>query len=533
MARRLTTFSKLLITLLIVGALFFGGKFLMDQTGLGDKVDELKNEVTNDSDASNDDNETTTRTTTSRDRSDNVIKVGVVTWGGYAGGQYFNEGFNANTNSRFYKDYGFQVEFVILDDFVASRAAWKNDEVDLLWATIDAFPTESGALAKFDPVVVFQADWSRGGDAVVVSRGITKVADLKGKSIAVGELSPSHSFFLWLLKAGGLSTSDVDVQFVGNAIDAAAAFKSKSVDAAVVWSPDDEDCVKSVSGARVLQSTRNASHIIADVFIAKKAYVESNKKQLEQLYEGWMKGAAEINSNDANKRKAAKILAKAFDGFDEQMSYNAINNVRLCTHGDNLNFFGFNSDYKNVTGEKLYSNMTNVYRNEGVLKKSDRIPNWRLIRYSGLVESGNLTLAGQSGQTAEGQKAFKKTTEADKSKASIATKEVSISFASGAFKLDPNAKNIIDREFVDIAQSFSNSKIRVEGNTDDTGNYAANKKLSLKRAESVVNYLVSEYGMPRNRFIIVGNGPDKPVASNDDEKGKAKNRRTDFELVSD
>jgi len=39
--------------------------------------------------------------------------------------------------------------------------------------------------------------------------------------------------------------------------------------------------------------------------------------------------------------------------------------------------------------------------------------------------------------------------------------------------------------------------------------------------------------MPQNRFIIVGNGPDKPVASNSDEKGRAQNRRTDFELVAD
>jgi len=37
--------------------------------------------------------------------------------------------------------------------------------------------------------------------------------------------------------------------------------------------------------------------------------------------------------------------------------------------------------------------------------------------------------------------------------------------------------------------------------------------------------------MPKNRFVIVGNGPDKPVASNNTEAGKAKNRRTDFELI--
>lgn len=530
MARKLTTFSKLLITLIIVAILFFGITYLRDNGIFGDMAAENTEEVGNSGSSSS---TKSTNSNSGRSSSDDVIKVGVVTWGGYAGGQYFNEGFEANKNSRFFKDYGFQVEFVILDDPIASRAAWKNDEVDLLWGTIDAFPTEVASLAKFDPVVVFQADWSRGGDAVVVGRGINKVSDLKGKTIAVGEYSPSQSFFLWLLKAGDLSTGDVKVNYVASAIDAAAAFKSKSVDAAVVWSPDDEDCVNSRAGARILESTRSASHIIADVFIAKKAYVNQNKKRLEQLYEGWMKGAAEINSSEANKRKAAKILAAAFEGFDEELSYNAINNVRLCTHGDNMNFFGLNPDYKNVTGEKLYTNMTNVYRSEGVIAKDDRIPNWRIIKYSGLVENGNLNLGSATGQTAEGQKEFDKVTESDKSKASIASKAVSISFNTGAFQLDANAKNIIDREFVDIAQSFSNSRIRVEGNTDDVGNYASNKKLSLKRAQSVVNYLISEYEMPRNRFIIVGNGSDKPIASNKSGKGKAKNRRTDFELVPD
>ena len=78
-----------------------------------------------------------------------------------------------------------------------------------------------------------------------------------------------------------------------------------------------------------------------------------------------MTGAAEINSNAGNKKKAAKILADAFDGFDEAMTLNAINNVRLCTHGDNQNFFGLNKSYKNVTGESLYNKMTNVYRGLG------------------------------------------------------------------------------------------------------------------------------------------------------------------------
>ena len=529
MAKQLTPFSKLLITIAIVAAIVFGGKWLLDNTEVGKN---LKNEAeTADGTTTNDRNDGDNRSNNNTGGNDSdIIKVGVVTWGGYAGGQYFNEGFKANKNSRFYKDYGFQVEFKVLDDFVPSREAWKRGDVDLLWATIDAFPTEAGALAAYNPEVVFQADWSRGGDAIVVQRGINSVADLRGKKIAVAELTPSHSFLLWLLEAGGLKPSDVKLSFFGSAIDAADAFKNQQVEAAVVWSPDDAACLEAVAGSRVLQSTKSASHIIADVFFAKKEFIDNNKTRLQQLYEGWMKGAAEINSSEANKRKAARILADNFEGVDEEWAVGAINNVRLCTHGDNENFFGINREYKGVTGEKLYGRMSSVYSGLGVIEGT--APSWRLIANSSLVRNA----AGLDGpdQASEEAKAFTRISDQDaKTKEAVATKRVSINFRSGEFELDPNARNIIDKEFVDIAKAFGNSRIRIEGNTDSVGNRDSNIKLSKKRADAVKTYLVNEHNIAPNRIIVIGNGPDKPVASNDTERGKSENRRTDFELIRD
>jgi len=68
------------------------------------------------------------------------------------------------------------------------------------------------------------------------------------------------------------------------------------------------------------------------------------------------------------------------------------------------------------------------------------------------------------------------------------------------------------------------SKWLVEGHTDNTGSANKNKTLSLKRANSVVSYLVSK-GISKNRFTIRGMGPDFPVADNRTEEGRAKNRR--------
>lgn len=507
---KLTTFSKLLIVLLVVAGAFFGIKYAMDNGLLGDGSSSSTS-------GSND---------RGRTNSDDVIRIGVVTWGGYAGGQYFNEGFAAGTASRFSKEYGIDVEFIVNDDLDASLNAWKAGDIDLHWYTIDAFPTILPGLEAYDPVVLWQADWSRGGDAIVARRGINSVADLRGKSIAVAEMTPSHSFLLWLLDAGGLRAGDVDIKAQASAIDAAAAFKSGNVDAAVVWSPDDEQCVRAVSGSRILESTRSASNIIADFFFAKREYVNANRDKLQKLYEGWMRGAAEINTDKAARQKAAGILASGL-GIPESDALAAIDNVRLVTHGDNRNFFGLNPDYTGVNGNSLYLRMANDYRELGFIDGAS--PAWRSISYPQLVQATQLT--GPEHE-AEATRAFTQLEEEEgRELEAIASKPVSISFRTGEHTLDENAKQIIDLQFLEIAKAFGNARIRIEGNTDNVGSRAGNITLSERRAQSVANYLIREHGMSPNRFIIVGNGPDKPVADNGTEEGRARNRRTDFQLV--
>lgn len=511
---KLTTFSKLLIVLLVVAAAFFGIQYLMQSGMLGEKPARKEQASSN------------TSSSSAASSNSDAIKIGVVTWGGYAGGQYFNEGFAASSASRFKKEYDIDVEFVLNDDVDASLNAWKAGDIDLHWYTMDAFPTILEGLKDFDPVALFQADWSRGGDAIVARRGIGSVADLKGKKIAVAELTPSHSFLIWLLDAGGLSINDVEIVKQASAIDAAAAFKSQQVDAAVVWSPDDEICVRAVSGARVLESTRSASNIIADFFFAKREFVNSHKEELQKLYEGWMRGAAEINSSASAKNKAAAVLAEGL-GIPEADALASINNVRLVTHGDNMNFFGLNPDFNGVTGEALFRRMGNDYKSLGVISGS--VPNFRQISMPLLVQRTDLS--GKE-HLAEATKEFKKVEEsAGKEMEAIASKPVSISFRTAEHVLDENAKYIIDKEFVEIAKAFGNARIRIEGNTDNVGSRKSNIALSERRARSVANYLIREHKMSSNRFIIVGNGPDKPVASNNSDEGRSQNRRTDFQLV--
>ena len=161
-------------------------------------------------------------------------------------------------------------------------------------------------------------------------------------------------------------------------------------------------------------------------------------------------------------------------------------------------------------------------------------PPWRSVIWTKAVQSANANLSGPS-YAAEPGRTFEAPTPEEVKAPAVANKPVSINFPSGKFTLDENSKTIIDLQFSDIARSFANSRVRIEGNTDNVGSKQMNMDLSKKRAQAVANYLAQEYGIDKNRFIIIGNGPDKPVPGceqNQNEECKAKNRRTDFQLVT-
>ena len=68
----------------------------------------------------------------------------------------------------------------------------------------------------------------------------------------------------------------------------------------------------------------------------------------------------------------------------------------------------------------------------------------------------------------------------------------------------------------------------VVGHTDDVGTVSFNMDLSQKRADAVVDKLVSKYGADKNRLQAFGVGCLAPVATNKTEEGKAKNRRVEL-----
>ncbi len=82
-------------------------------------------------------------------------------------------------------------------------------------------------------------------------------------------------------------------------------------------------------------------------------------------------------------------------------------------------------------------------------------------------------------------------------------------------------------EVTAILNKYTNTKLEVEGHTDNVGNAASNKKLSQKRADAIKAYFVKK-GIAADRITAVGFGSDKPMADNKTTKGKAENRRVEL-----
>ncbi|MDQ3268712.1 MAG: OmpA family protein [Pseudomonadota bacterium] len=104
-----------------------------------------------------------------------------------------------------------------------------------------------------------------------------------------------------------------------------------------------------------------------------------------------------------------------------------------------------------------------------------------------------------------------------------------ITFGFDRSDLQPQFYPVLDR-VADTLTEYNQTVVEVAGHTDSKGTDQYNQALSERRAAAVGNYLMSK-GLMRDRFMLVGAGESRPIASNDTEAGRAQNRRVEITLV--
>jgi outer membrane protein OmpA-like peptidoglycan-associated protein len=105
-------------------------------------------------------------------------------------------------------------------------------------------------------------------------------------------------------------------------------------------------------------------------------------------------------------------------------------------------------------------------------------------------------------------------------------------FDSGRAQLKPGSNRAVIGA-LEMIKAHPDKRILVAGYTDNVGNADGNLRLSMARAGAVRDWLVEASGIPVTQFAIQGYGDTRPIAGNDTDAGRAKNRRVEITLVPD
>lgn len=426
---------------------------------------------------------------------------------------------------------GLDFEILFIEDAASKNKALQDGSVDFVWQTVDELPISMGGYraAGVEARAFLQIDWSRGGDACVASREVQKVEDIVGRKSAMMMFSPDHTVFEFMITNSRLTPEQVtqarkatsfsldDFTFGRN------LFTAGKVDVACLWEPDVTLALNGRPGAHRLFSTADATELVADVLLARRDFLDAHLDVAEKLARVWFEAVA---SAEADRPAAARLIATAAPRFRDELGYDrtleALAWVKWTDLRDNVRFFGLQGGAPAF--DRVYNQADSIWINYPEAEIKDRFPpsvlrDDRAVRR--IWESSGRPAAAAP-ESYEQRIARQGT--------AVFTKPVSISFASASSQLDAEAIAVVNQQLLPQLEIARGMYIRVEGNTDNVGDRDANQALSERRAQAIVEYLVSR-GVDRERLVARGNGAVQPVASNKTPEGRALNRRTDVLFI--
>jgi len=476
-----------------------------------------------------------------------TVQFAINVWAGWAPIIYANRGFKPG---KIWKDgtgQDFQVELKLIDNPVAMRDVFASGEVHIGWATVDMLPLLLEGLQKDSrtmPRVFQQIDWSNGGDGIVVRKDIKSIGDLRGKKVVLAQNSPSHFFLLNALLNGGVQPAEVNMKFVKDAFQAAAAFNNSDEFSGVVsWAPD----IYTLSAQKknkMLVDTGTANKLIADVWFARADFAKENPAIIEGLVRGIFDSMVELQLAD-KKTEVAKLMAAGYSmKADEALGMLA--DAHWTNYAENREFFLNQNNPTNF--ENTYENAVYLYRQ--IKQVSSPVPFEKIVDFSVLKKLGKIPkYANQKDEyTVKFTPASAGSIQAAESE--ILTKTVVIRFAPNSHKLDlkierivgdkkvqelydPRAPLIVD-EIGRLAGQYGAARIVIEGHTDASMQGRVDKslviELSNNRANAVKESVIRKFpSLQPNQFQSIGKGWERP-ADADDPKNNAKNRRVEIKV---
>ena len=203
--------------------------------------------------------------------------------------------------------YDIDVEIVQINDYIESINQYTTGQFDGVVATsMDALsiPAASGV----DTTALIVGDYSNGNDGIV-SKDVDNVADLKGKTINLVQLSVSHYLLARALEENGLSEPDVNLVNTSDA-DIVAAFQGSTVRTVVTWNPLLSTVAETPGAHEIFDSSQIPGHI-KDLTLVNTDTLEANPALGKALVGAWYEMMADLGADTAKGREVRAYLGEA------------------------------------------------------------------------------------------------------------------------------------------------------------------------------------------------------------------------------
>ncbi len=258
----------------------------------------------------------------------------LIAWGADGVVAYANGGSLENSGGLL-GEAGLPLSLSVVDSFEAQLKSYLSCDTPYLRGTLGMLAS-AAPVTEFDPrteqIVFFKHSFSA-GDGIVAGDGISRIADLKGKRIAIQANGPHVDFVGRILEDGGLSFADVEIVWVkdltGDGDTPSKALVDGQADAAALILPDARFLTSggtvgtgaegSVRGSTILISTQEAASVIGDYIAVRADYFDANRDAVAKMVNILFRAEEEMRQfmavdGDPRQTAMAALMATEFLG---------------------------------------------------------------------------------------------------------------------------------------------------------------------------------------------------------------------------
>jgi NitT/TauT family transport system substrate-binding protein len=231
-----------------------------------------------------------------------------IAWSIYVGWMPWDYADQSGILKKWADKYGIQIKLTQINDYVESINQYTAGGFDACVMTnmdMLTIPSAGGV----DSTALIVGDFSNGNDGIVLKGKGKKLADIKGQSVNLVELSVSHYLLARALDSAGLKERDIKVVNTSDA-DIVGAFAAKDSTAVVTWKPQLAEIMKTPNITPVFDSSKIPGEIL-DLMVVNTATLKANPNLGKALVGAWYETMSVMFGTDAKATAALAHMAKA------------------------------------------------------------------------------------------------------------------------------------------------------------------------------------------------------------------------------